>query len=198
MAEINKLEFLSKYGADKHKQGVADKVHHLVNNIPAKKSENPWGDEDEPRRALARSPLVNGEHLTKMLRHTDSDIRSSAMDNPNLTKSHIDRVVDSGDHRSISSLMSWHNPNSKKITSEHLHRVLDMPEESKNHPAWSLAYRKDLKDEHWDKLARHPNAGVANTALNGGNMPEHHVKTAYFHNPNQSVRETAFRVFTQS
>lgn len=190
MSAINKLDFLNKYGTDKHRAGIPAKVSHLVGNLPERKDH--FGDE---RDEIARSSLVKGEHLDRMVHHPDQDIRQEATHNPNLQPHHIDHILKNGSNREVQKLVDSHNPNAKKLTAEHLHAAIDRPMGEKrgagDHPAWLMGYRKDLNDSHWNKIATHPSSTVTYNAIHSDNMPMKHLLTTAIDHPDMSVRITA-------
>jgi len=84
------------------------------------------------------------------------------------------------------------NDSETSLKSHQLHMIIDnVGYPGIRHPADRLAswHFGDLKDEHWDKLARHPWPGV--TAQSLAHMPPKHVKTAAEQHKDPFVRQLA-------
>jgi hypothetical protein len=179
MSAISKLEFVSKYGTDKHKAGIQAKVDHLVKNLP----EDEYGRED-----VAKSGLVSGHALTKMVNHEDYTVSHAAAENPNLEPHHIEHIINHGESHQVRNLASAFNPNKSKITAEHIHRILDKPP-ALQHPAEMIGYRKDLDDSHYAKIVNHHSHLVTLNAMR--DMPTKHLKHVAEHHKDWHVNDAA-------
>lgn len=78
------------------------------------------------------------------------------------------------------------------LSSEHVHGIIDHKVQGEyTHPAKMLASwnKPSLKDEHWHKLATHPDPMVSVAVL--PNAPMKHVKTIAQSHPDEYVRQLA-------
>jgi hypothetical protein len=185
MSAMSKLQFLGKYGSEKHKAAIPAKIDHEMSKVKTD-VDHMTDDEEIHGFTMAQSPLVKGKHLDKLVSTNSSYIREGASMNPNLQPHHVDAII-AHDKSGNSTNHIIRNKN-VKMNSDQLHKAIDHPGDS--HPAsWISDRVADLNDSHWDKLARHNQQGAALTTLS--HMPKKHLKTAAEHNPNKMVRNLA-------
>jgi hypothetical protein len=99
----------------------------------------------------------------------------------------ISGIISRGDRHAVSHLATEDIP----LTDAHMHGMIDQPSTDSHHPARMLAqsHRADLKDEHWNKMAVHPNKEVYMSAL--ASAPLRHVKTMATSHPDPDIRQMA-------
>lgn len=195
MGQFNKLEFMSKYGTDKHREGLDAKVDHIVKNLPEHNVDETEEDSfKDSRLDFAYSKLIKGHHLDHLIKHPDPVVRKSAAGHPSIEHHHVEHLMANGDHEVYHSLI--HNRH-VKLSPDHIHKILDYtpPGGIRYHPAATIAYRHSLgmvklNDEHWDKIARNP----ANIAINSiQHMPMKHLLTTALEHPDTQVQGMAMR-----
>lgn len=85
------------------------------------------------------------------------------------------------------------------LSSEHIHKIIDRqkPDTVSPHPAEYLSryHFGDMKDEHFDKIARHSDEHIVMGNL--PHLPLKHLKTVATLNPNQMPREFAAMNYRQ-
>lgn len=185
MSQINKLEFLHKFGADHHKAAIPAKLDHHIKNLPMDDS-----DESEDERALtAASHVVKGKQLNSMLEHPHEQVRRNAASNPNLEPHHVEHILDAGNPRTVSYMTTNHNV---KFDKQQLHRIIDHKTDG-GHPANFLErnHSANMDDSHWSKIANHPHTQVTRNALNSGKMPDEHVWHVAQNHPDKHLRDIA-------
>jgi hypothetical protein len=185
MAQINKLEFLHKYGSDQHKASIPAKVEHHIKNLPMDDS-----DESEDERALsASSHVVKGRNLSSMLEHPHEQVRRNAASNPNLEPHHVDHILNAGNHRTV--LYLTQNP-AAKMNKEQIHRVIDHDTDG-GHPANYIERNNahTMDDSHWSKIANHKHHLVTMNAVTSGKMPDEHVWHVAQKHPDSHLRGVA-------
>jgi hypothetical protein len=185
MSAMSKLQFLGKYGSEKHKSGIPAKVDHEMTKV--KTDVDHMSDDDEIHGfTMAQSPLVKGKHLDKLVSTNSSYIREGASMNPNLESHHVDTII-ANDKSGNATNHIIRNKN-VKMTGRQLHAAIDHKGDS--HPAsWISARAADLNDSHWDKLARHTQQGAPLAVL--AKMPKKHLRTAAEHSPHKIIRDLA-------
>jgi hypothetical protein len=105
----------------------------------------------------------------------------------------VDGIIASGNSKAVHHIASASNIS---LSPSQVHGIIDHKlEDDRTHPATKLSswHFGDLKDEHWDKLARHPDSTVAIGAV--ASMPMKHLRTAATVNPDGFVRQMATNTF---
>jgi hypothetical protein len=105
----------------------------------------------------------------------------------------IEKVLDSGNTNDISDL-AYEGLVTKP---EHVTRIIDHKPTDGRHPGNSpihqlIKYKtgaKHMTDDHWHRLALHPEVGLTTNAL--AHMPLKHVKTTAQHHPDDFTRQLA-------
>jgi hypothetical protein len=96
------------------------------------------------------------------------------------------------DHGDTPTLHRFASSTEVDLKPEHVHKIIDhTPQEGFTHPAVHLTKwnKPSVKDEHWDRLAKHPDPQVALGAV--PHMSMHHVKKTAEENPDDMVRVIA-------
>jgi hypothetical protein len=105
----------------------------------------------------------------------------------------IDKILDAGSTNDVSDL-AYEGLVTKP---EHVTRIIDHKNDDGRHAGNSpihqlIKYKRGQKymtDDHWHRLALHPEVGVTSNALSS--MPLKHVKTAAQHHPDDFTRQLA-------
>jgi hypothetical protein len=105
----------------------------------------------------------------------------------------IDKILDHGSTNDVSDL-AYEGLVTKP---EHVTRIIDHKNDDGRHPGNSPIHRlmqygkgrKHMTDDHWHRLALHPEPAVTSNSL--AHMPLKHVKTAAQHHPDDFVRQLA-------